>query len=71
MSGAIDQAVQGIRAGFDRLDQAAGRIARDGAEGDLAGNVVELMRARQDVRANASVLRTVDETIGTLIDVLA
>jgi hypothetical protein len=29
------------------------------------------MQARQDVKANAAVVRTADKTIGTLIDVLA
>jgi hypothetical protein len=68
---AIDEGVRGINSGFDRLNRAAGRIARDGAEGDMAGNVVEVMKARHEVRANAAVVRTADETIGTLIDILA
>ena len=68
---AIDEGVRGINSGFDRLNRAAGRIARDGAEGDLAGNFVEVMKARHEVRANAAVVRTADETIGTLIDILA
>jgi hypothetical protein len=71
MLGAMDQAVQGMRAGFDRLDRAADRIARHGAEGDLAGDMVDLMRARQEVKTNAAVIRTADDTIGTLIDLLA
>lgn len=71
MSGAIGDALSGINAGFDRLNQAAVRIARDGAGGDLSGNMVDLIRAPLEVRANLSVLRTADETIGRLIDVLA
>ena len=71
MVGAIDQGLMGIDAGFSRLDKAAGRIARDGADGDLAGNFVDLMKARQQVRASVAVIRTADETIGTLLDVLA
>jgi hypothetical protein len=71
MLGAMDQAVQGMRAGFDRLDRAADRIARHGAEGDLAGDMVDCMRARQEVKTNAAVIRTADDTIGTLIDLLA
>ena len=39
---AIDEGMRGINTGFDRLNRAAGRIARDGAEGDLAGNFVEV-----------------------------
>lgn len=71
MLGAIGQAVTGIQAGFDRLDQAAGRIARDGAGGDLSRNIVELMRAAHDVRANLAVVHSADATIGSLLDVLA
>ena len=71
MVGAIDQGLKGIDAGFDRLDKAAGRIARVGASGDLAGNVVDLLRARQEVRAGTAVMRVADETIGSLLDVLA
>jgi hypothetical protein len=66
---AISQSLAGVNAGFARLDRAAGRIARDGGEGDLAGNVVDLLRARQDVRANVAVVRAADEMIGSLLDV--
>jgi hypothetical protein len=68
---ALDDGMRGINAGFERLDKAAGRIARDGAGGDLAGNLVDVLKARDQVRASATVIRTADETIGTLIDVLA
>jgi flagellar hook protein FlgE len=53
------------------LDKAAARVARDGAEGDLAANMIDLMKARHQVRASVAVIRTADETIGTLLDVLA
>ena len=68
---AIDEGMRGINTGFDRLNRAAGRIARDGAGGDVAGSLVEVMKARHEVRANTAVIRTADETIGTLIDILA
>ena len=68
---AIDEGMRGINTGFDRLNRAAGRIARDGAGGDIAGNLVDVMKARHEVRANAAVVRTADETIGTVIDILA
>jgi hypothetical protein len=71
MLGAIDQALSGIRAGYDRLDGAATRIARDGAAGDLSGNLVTLLQAKDDVRANTAVIRTVNETIGSLFDAFA
>lgn len=68
---AIDSSLQGLNTGFDRLNRAADRIARDGAGGDIAGNLVEVMKARQEVRVNAAALRVADDTIGTLIDILA
>ncbi len=71
MVSAISQAAQGLDAGFDRLSQAANRTARNGAGDDLAGNIVDMLKARQDVRANVAVVRTADEMIGTLLDVLA
>jgi hypothetical protein len=71
MLGAIEQALKGITGGIDRLDKAASKIASEGASGDLAANVVEMKRARQEVRTNAAVLKTADETIGTILDVLA
>ena len=71
MLSAIDQGSRGIKAGIDRLDRAADHIAREGADGDLAGNIVDLLKAKQEVRAGVSVVKVADETIGTLIDVLA
>ena len=71
MVSAIRQAAQGLDAGFDRLSQAARRIAKNGAGDDLAGNMVDILKARQEVRANVAVVRTADEMIGALLDVLA
>jgi hypothetical protein len=68
---AINQALAGLNAGFDQMNRAAAKIARDGAGGDLEANIVSMMEARQNVRANSTVVRTADKTIGTLIDVLA
>ena len=68
---AIDEGLRGIDAGFDRLNRAAGRIARDGAGGDITGNLVDVMKARHEVTANAKAVRVADETIGSLIDILA
>ena len=71
MLGAIGQALSGLNTGFDRLDKAASRIARDGAGDDLSNNMVELMRANHEIRVNLAVIRTADATIGTLLDVMA
>jgi hypothetical protein len=71
MLGAIDHALAGVTAGYDRLNRAADRIAREGAGGDLAGNILDVMQAKHAVRANLASARAADETIGTLLDVLA
>lgn len=68
---AIDSSLQGINAGSDRLNRAAERVARDGAGGDITSNLVDTMKARHEVRVNATAIRVADETIGTLIDILA
>lgn len=68
---AMRSAVHGVRTGFERLDRAAGRIARDGEGADLAGNMVDLLRARHEVRANVAVAKTADGLVGTLLDVFA
>ena len=71
MLGAIDQALKGINAGFERLDKAARHLAGMGPQHDAAGSVVDMMRARHDVQANVAVVRTADRMIGSVIDVLA
>ena len=71
MLGAIENGVKGFIGAVDRLNDAAGRIGRGGADDALAGTMVDLMRARHEARANAAVIRTADATIGTIIDVLA
>lgn len=71
MMEAIHQAAAGVSAAFDGMNRAAANIARNGAGGDLQDDIVRLMQARHDVKANVAVIRTADKTIGTLIDVLA
>ena len=67
----IDQSLTSLRSAFEQLDRVAQRVARDGAGGDLAGNLVELSRVRAQVRANVAVVRTAEDTIGTLLDAFA
>ena len=71
MVGAIDHGVAGLQAGFERMDKATDRIARHGAEGDLAGQIVETVRAREEVGAGLAVIRALDEMTGCLLDELA
>ena len=71
MLGAIGQGLNGVAAGFDRLDKAAARIAKDGDGADLAANVVDLMRAKHEVRTNLAVVKSADQMTGTILDFFA
>lgn len=67
----IGQAAQGIDAGLTRLDGAARAAAGAGARTELSSTIVETTRARHEVAVNVAVLRVADDTIGSLIDILA
>lgn len=71
MTDAIGMAARGIADGFTRLDRTSARIAADAEDATVADSMVDLRRARQQVRANVTALRVADETIGSLLDVLA
>jgi hypothetical protein len=71
MVGAIDQGVASVQAGFKRMDKSADKIVRHGAEGDLAGQAIETVRAREEVGAGLAVVRALDEMTGCLLDELA
>jgi len=71
MLGAIGHGLQGLTAGFDRLDRTAAAIARDTGSDRLAANAVDLLKAKQEVRASVAVLRVADEMTGTILDVFA
>jgi hypothetical protein len=64
-------ALSGIDARVQSFERAASRIARGGPDENLARDLVETMVARTGVAANVAVLRTADEMVGTLIDVVA
>jgi hypothetical protein len=67
----IDQSLTSLRSAFDQLDRVAQRVARDGAGGDVAENLVELSKVRAQVRADVAVVRTAEDMLGTLIDTFA
>ena len=68
MVSALSNAVAGFHDAFARLNRAGEQIARAGAEPDA---MVELIKARQQVGANAAVVRVEDQIVGSLLDVLA
>ena len=66
----------GVQAGFARASEAANNIVKAGLEsgdklGDLASSIVDLKVSEQLVKASAQVIKTADETVGTLIDIKA
>jgi hypothetical protein len=71
MTSAIGSALAGVSAGFARLDRTADRIARSTDGEGLPGHMVDLRRARHEVRANLTTLRTADEVVGSILDVVA
>ena len=72
--------IQGIQDGMMGVENAARKIARggiDGSEGTAqgAGSLIEPMidmkLYERSVEASAQVVKTADETLGTLLDVMA
>jgi flagellar hook protein FlgE len=64
----IEIPLNGMRNASQRANQAAIRIG----EGDInANDFVELLGARYSFEANAKVLKTMDETLGTLLNTVA
>ena len=69
MVNALSSAQSGIADGVARLNGAAGRIASRGPA--AAEDMVDLLQARPQIAATAAVVRTADDMVGTLLDVLA
>ena len=63
-------AAAGMQNAANRFEASARRTA-EGSLDNLAVEAVEQIRAKTDFAANAAVVRTADEMVGTLLDVLA
>lgn len=72
--------VQGIQDGMVGMDNAARKIARGGVDGpqgsaegagSLIEPIVDLKLYERSVEASAQVVKAADETLGTLLDVMA
>ncbi len=70
MISALSHALSGIDSQVRLLEQAADRISRDGAQGDLVTTMVDLKRATHGVKANVASARAANEAVGSLLDVL-
>lgn len=71
ISSVMSLGMQGIQAGINRSEVAAGRIAGAGdiESWDLASSMVGLKSSEIQVKASASVVKTGDQILGTLIDI--
>ncbi|MBO6848872.1 MAG: flagellar biosynthesis protein FlgE [Marinobacter sp.] len=72
--------IQGIQDGMMGMENAARKIARGGADGpqgtadgsnSLIEPIVDLKLYERSVEASAQVVKTADETLGTLLDIKA
>lgn len=72
--------VQGIQDGMAGMENAARRIARGGVDGpqgtangagNLAEPMIDMILYERSVEASAQVVKTADETLGTLLDIRA
>ena len=72
--------IQGIQDGMAGLENAARKIARGGVDGpqgsaegvgNLAEPLIEMTLYERSVEASAQVVKTADETLGTLLDIRA
>jgi flagellar hook-associated protein FlgK len=73
---ALSTGILGIQRGLAQAQQSASTIASTDSMTsdhavDLAEPMVNLMQARNQVEASARVVETIDEMLGTVIDVMA
>ncbi len=71
MFNALSAASGGLQQQMSLFDAAAGRIAQNGASGNLAGNMVDLIRASRGAQADIATARIANQTIGSLLNVFA
>jgi hypothetical protein len=70
MISSLGSAVAGMTSAMDRFDRASDRIAQPSPP-DLIGDRVEQITAQHAFEANIATVRTADEMIGTLINIVA
>lgn len=80
ISNTLGIGIQGVQEGLQGMEASARRIARGGADGPqgtaadtgaLIEPVIDLELYERSVQASAQVVRTADETLGTLLDINA
>lgn len=80
INNAVNIGIQGIQDGMQGMESAARKIARGGADGprgsaeggnSMIESMVDLKVYERSVEASAQVVKTADETLGTLLDLRA
>lgn len=80
INNALNIGIQGIQDGMQGMEGAARKIARGGADGPkgsaeggtgMIEPIMELKLYERSVEASAQVVKTADETLGTLLDLKA
>ncbi len=71
MNPVLDVALLGMKEAMDQLVRTAERIARLTEDGDLPRAIVELISLQRKFEANATVARTANEMLGSLLDLFA
>lgn len=76
ITSALGNALYGIKKGLTDMNKNAAKVASADAFNsqnpmDIAQPLVDIQNNRLQVEASAKVMKTVDETIGSLIDIIA
>jgi flagellar hook-associated protein FlgK len=80
VNNSLNIGIQGIQDGIQGMEGAARKIARGGVDGPRGsaegGNsmiepIIDLKLYKRSVEASAQVVKTADETLGTLLDLKA
>ena len=59
-----------IAQGFNRLDQSASNLAHGIDKADLTKETVEQLTARHETKAGVNLIKTEDEMLGALLDIV-
>lgn len=80
ISNTLGIGIQGVQEGLQGMEMSARKIARGGADGPQGGSagvgglvepLIDLQLYERSVQASAQIVKTADETLGTLLDINA
>ncbi len=70
MTNNIQVGLSGLKANLDSFNRTAARISRNAPGGDLSGDMVQMIQDKRGVQVNAEVVRTADDLVGTMLDIM-